>query len=588
MYTASDYIVDFLKDKNINKAFVVTGGACAFIIDAMGRSKNFKYTSFHHEQSAAMAADAVYRVDNSTIGVTVATSGPGATNLITGIACSYFDSIPSIHLTGQVNSKESARYLKSNVRQAGFQETDIVNMVKPITKASKKIEDFEDLKKTLDEFYTLSISGRMGPVLLDIPMDIQQQEVPKFISHKVDISKKSHMLSDLDIKKIDEFFKNSKRPLLLFGAGIGLSNSQEIVIDWVNTNEVPFVSSWNGMTYFNHNNVNYYGHIGVYGNRGSNNIIQNCDALLVLGSRLDNRQRGSSTDQFAPGARKLVIDIDVNELNKYDNSYETIQLDLYNVQRLLEKIKFQKIEESWKQYINKQKNKYLFKDVSTYYKHNNSISPYAITEKIVSNLPNNSILVPECGANLCWVYQTMKIDNSIVFTSGGNSPMGYTIPACIGAKLTSPDKAVFGILGDGGFQMNIQELQTIKFLKLNIKFFIYNNFGYGIIKQFQDTYMSSRYEASGKGYSQPDFQEIAKIFDFKYKKIDSLSDLNIADLKSDESIIFDIILDPNTEIEPKTEMGRVINDQFPYQSEKEFKSNNQFFLESYNYNRPKS
>ncbi|MAV60986.1 MAG: acetolactate synthase [Gammaproteobacteria bacterium] len=586
MYTASDYIVDFLLSKNINQAFVVTGGACAFVVDAMGRNKEFTYTSFHHEQSASMAADAVYRVENSKIGVTVATSGPGATNLITGIACSYFDSIPSIHITGQVNSKESSKYLEANVRQAGFQETDIVRMVEPITKAAKKVEDFLDLKNTLEEFYLEAISGRMGPVLIDIPMDVQQEEVAKFTRKEVFTKKTDFNITKEHADKLNTFFKSSKRPLVLFGAGIGLSNSQDKVINWINSLNVPFVSSWNGMSYFDHCNKNYYGHIGVYGNRGSNNIIQNCDALLVLGSRLDNRQRGGNVDNFAPGAQKLVIDIDINELNKYDETYYVLNYDLSYIDDLTSNIYFNEVDQDWADFIETQKDKYLFKDLSTYHKENNSLSPYAVTEKIVNNLPEKSILIPECGANLCWVYQTMKIKDTKVFTSGGNSPMGYTIPATIGAKLANPESLVFGILGDGGFQMNIQELQTINYLNLDIKLFIYNNFGYGIIKQFQDTYMSSRYEASGLGYSQPNFEEVANLFGFEYRKIESLEDLCIDDLCSNQKIIFDIMLDPNTEIEPKTEMGRVINDQFPYQTDEEFEKNNYFFLKSSDYNRP--
>lgn len=587
MYTASDYIVDFLLHKNISKAFVVTGGACAFIVDAMGKNKNFSYTSFHHEQSAAMAADAVYRVDDKQVGVTVATSGPGATNLITGIACSYFDSIPSIHITGQVNSKESSKYLKAKVRQAGFQETDIVSMVKPITKAAKKVEDFEDLRNTLETFYKIALEDRMGPVLIDIPMDIQQIEVSKFIANEKITEIDAPILLDNQKLKFQKFFDEAKRPLVLFGAGIGLSKKQDSVINWIDNNNIPFVSSWNGMSYFNHENKNYFGHIGVYGNRGSNNIIQNCDALLILGSRLDNRQRGGNTSNFAPGAKKLVVDVDINELSKYDDTYDTLELNLKYFDLLIENFKGFKLEETWSNYIQKQKEVYLFKDVSTYHRGNNCLSPYAITEKIITNLPTNSILIPECGANLCWVYQTMKIVDITVFTSGGNSPMGYTIPATIGAKLTNPNKKVYGILGDGGFQMNLQELQTAKHLNLEIKLFIYNNFGYGIIKQFQDTYMSSRYEASGLGYSQPDFKEIAKLFDFEYRKVENLNDLNIEDITCSKSIIFDVFLDPNTEIEPKTEMGRVINDQFPYQTDEEFLENNKHFLESINYIRPK-
>jgi len=588
MYNASDYIVDFLLHKKINQAFVVTGGACAFVVDAMGKNKDFIYKSFHHEQSAAMAADAVYRVDNSKIGITVATSGPGATNLITGIACSYFDSIPSIHITGQVNSKESSKYLKANVRQAGFQETDIVSMVKPITKAAKKVSDFQDLKNTLEEFYLEAISGRMGPVLIDIPMDIQQEEVEKFTPKNVIPKKTNFKISKEDSETLNTFFRDAKRPLVLFGAGIGLSNSQNKVINWIDSLEIPFVSSWNGLSYFDHSNNNYFGHIGVYGNRGSNNIIQNCDALLVLGSRLDNRQRGSNVDNFAPGAKKLVIDIDINELNKYDQTYKALNYDLSYIEEITSNIIFSGINKDWAKYITSQKEKYLFKDLSTYHKNKNSLSPYAITKKIVDNLPKKSILIPECGANLCWVYQTMNIKDTIVFTSGGNSPMGYTIPATIGAKLTNPNSSVYGILGDGGFQMNIQELQTIAYLNLDIKLFVYNNFGYGIIKQFQDTYMSSRYEASGLGYSQPNFEKVANLFGFEYRKIETLEDLKISDLTSSQKLIFDVILDPNTEIEPKTEMGRVINDQFPYQTDEEFEKNNNFFLKNSDYNRPKN
>lgn len=583
MYTASDYIVDFLLKHNINKAFVVTGGACAFIIDSMGKNSNFNYISYQHEQSASMAADAVYRSDNTTMGVTVATSGPGATNLITGIACSYFDSIPSIHITGQVNSKESSKFLNAKVRQAGFQETNIVEMVKPITKAAKKIESFDDLKFTLENYYEIAISGRMGPVLIDIPMDIQQLKVSKYNGRR--ITKKTAE-PDLTFFKHNNFFSKSKRPLVLFGAGVGLAKKQNSVIQWINKNNVPFVSSWNGMSYFNHENSNYYGHIGVYGNRGSNNIIQNSDSILILGSRLDNRQRSGNVQSFAPLAKKLVLDIDLNELKKYDSSYKTVNLDLTYVDKILEKLEIPIVDKEWKEYLDNQKTEYLFKDLSTYHVQKKSLSPYEITNRIIENIPKNSILIPECGANLCWVYQSMKIVDTNVFTSGGNSPMGYTIPATIGAKITTPDKTVIGILGDGGFQMNLQELQTINYLNLNIKLFIYNNFGYGIIKQFQDTYMESRYEASGKGYSQPDFKKIAKIYGFKYIKVKSSSDIKKEDLSSEYKTIFDVILDPNTEIEPKTEMGRVINDQFPYQSKIEFERNNQYFIKDFNYDRP--
>jgi len=579
--TGSEYIADFFVKIGVTKVFTVTGGACAFIIDAIAKNNKIDYVCFQHEQSAAMAADASWRVARVP-GVTLATSGPGATNLITGIACSYFDSIPTIHITGQVNKAESASFLGANVRQAGFQETNIVDMVKPITKYAVQVSSGDELVQELNKAYKISISGRMGPVLIDVPMNVQKEIIQNSVLLTKDskASKASESDTDkfLDIKSfINSEFKKALRPLVLIGAGVGLSDTQDEILEWLNINKIPFVSSWGGSQYINHDLENYYGNIGVYGNRGANFIVQNCDCLLVLGSRLDSRQRSGNVDSFAPNANIIVVDIDHEELKKYNSDkYKIFKLDLKLFTQIIYKLDIPPINTNYKSYILKMKKKYFGKNESTFSKKNNTLSPYDVVKKVNELIDDNAIVIPECGANLCWVYQIFSRINHTIFTSYGNSPMGYTVPATIGAALLSKGKQVIGLVGDGGFQMNIQELQTMMHYKLDITIIILNNYGYGIIKQFQDSYFEGRYEATGRGYSQPDFNKISNAYGIKYYLIENIKELNKSIFSKKGIKIVDVSLDPNTLIEPKLEMGNPINNQFPYLSEEDLLEGNQY------------
>ncbi len=577
--TGAEYIAEFLSQRQVTYAYLVNGGACAFIVDAIGRHPELKYICCQHEQSAAMAADAVWRVDPSQVGVTVSTSGPGATNLLTGIGCSYFDSIPSIHITGQVNKAESANYLGANVRQAGFQETDIVAIAKPITKYAVQIDSAEKLKSELIKAYNIAITGRMGPVLIDVPMDIQKQEVGDVVEYHS--PERMESLSEDDTiaslkQDLQRLLSVSQRPLVLFGAGVGLSGVECEVLHWLETEQMPFVSSWNATTYINHNSSCYYGNIGVYGNRGANYIIQNCDTLVVLGSRLDNRQRSGDAQSFAPEANVFVIDVDEEELKKYGNDgYDSAQLNLSLIPQVLQGLSAPSISAEWRSYLTEMKESYFGKDISTYAEEHNVISPYQVVQRLNKLMDADAVVAMETGANLCWMYQIFHRTEQILFAPGGMSPMGYALPAAIGSVLTNPGKQVFCIAGDGGFQMNIQELQTLKYHNLNIKIVIFNNSGYGMIKQFQDSYFDSRYEATGKGYSVPDFEGIVTAYGLQYKRINHVEDIT-EDLLSTGAIVLEIMLHPNTLIEPKLEMGRPINDQFPYVSDDEFKHANRF------------
>jgi acetolactate synthase-1/2/3 large subunit len=571
--TGSEWIAEFLARVGSDRVFLLTGGACAFMIDAVARHPKLSYACFQHEQSTSMAADALWRVSRK-VGVTMATSGPGATNLITGIASSFFDSIPSIHITGQVNQRESSAYHGAKVRQSGFQETDIVSMVKPITKYAVMVRSVEELQRELPKAFSIATSGRMGPVLIDVPMDVQQAEA----SGGFDIPQKASFPAPEPraVGALKSLLERAQRPVVLWGAGVGLAGAEKETAAWLDKTGLPFVSSWAGLTYFDNEMPGFLGQIGVYGNRGANFVLQNADAVIVLGSRLDNRQRSGNADNFAVGAEVLVIDVDQEELRKYENNgYATIHMDLADLPALLPNLPSPSPSAEWTGYISEMREKYKNKEFSTSAKRLNSLSPYEVIRRLNEAMDEDAVVAADTGACVCWVHQAFKVKKHVLFTSGGNSPMGYALPAAIGAKMEAPERQVVSINGDGGIQLNLQELQTIAYNKLDIAVVIMNNHSYGIIKQFQDSYLGSRYNASYDGYSAPDFGKIASAYGLAYVKVEELGQIT-PDLFNQGPIIIDVMLSEHTLIEPKLEMGRPINDQFPYLSAAEYASGNRF------------
>jgi acetolactate synthase-1/2/3 large subunit len=564
----AELIAKFVGERLFPKVFLVTGGACAFIVDAIGRDEKADYVCMQHEQAAAMAADAIWRTTGK-VGVTVATSGPGATNLITGIACSWFDSIPTIHITGQVNQRESAETLGVNVRQAGFQETDIVDICRSITKFATKVRSTSELAEALASAFHIATSGRMGPVLIDVPMDVQQavcSEDDIDAAFFVEIrSTNSESIKEVSLA-LHGAFSAASRPLVILGAGLGQGGRLQEIQAWCESNGIPYCTSWGGLPFIEPGGAFYQGSIGVYGGRRANWAIQCADQIISLGSRLDNRQRTGNPASFAPFAKITVIDIDDEELKKFskNSNYSTFQFDLRDAEQLLINLEVDVNRfGEWRQIL--ESNRDLFDDGFDASVKPGSINPYTAVRTIQTTISDRAILVSDCGANLCWVYQAIVPSENLLFTAGGNSPMGYSLPAAIGAAIANPDRDVICLIGDGGLQMNIQELQTIVSYKLRVKIVVLNNFGYGIIKQFQDAYFNSRYEATGNGYSLPDFAKIAYAYGIEYQKIENMAQLPKA-LKGSSSLIIDITLPENALITPKVEMDRFIHDQFPYGS----------------------
>lgn len=578
----SEYIAEFLARIGSTRVFTLTGGACAFLIDAVGRHPELTYTCFQHEQSAAMAADAVWRTSRQ-VGVTMATSGPGATNLITGIACSYFDSIPSLHITGQVNQREASSFHGANVRQSGFQETKIVDMVRPITKYAVMVHSGEELRRELAKAYAIAVSGRMGPVLIDIPMDVQQAEIDGDVLLESAHSNPAEPAAGV-AASIAATFAKARRPVVLWGGGIGLAGVEREVSDWLARECVPFVSSWAGLTFFDHDHPGFLGQIGVYGNRGANFVLQNADAILVLGSRLDNRQRSGNPRNFAAGATVHVIDADEEELRKYRNDgYRTNHLDFRDLPAVLDKVALPGTDGAWRSYVAEMKDRYFGRESSASARRLNSLSPYDVIRRINQVIAEDAIIAGDTGAAICWLHQAFKIKRHSLFTAGGNSPMGYALPAAIGAKLAAPGRQVISYNGDGGMQLNIQELQTLKNLDLDVAVVVMNNGSYGIIRQFQDSYLGSRYAASQAGYSVPDFGRIAQAYGLRSARIERIDQIT-PDLFTGGAIVIEVMLSEQTLIEPKLEMGRPINDQFPYLSDADYASGNRFV----DYPRPES
>jgi len=583
--TVAEYILKFLISKNVNNVFLMTGGAISFVVDEFSRNKKIKYTCAAHEQAAAMMADAYSRVGKG-FAATMVTSGPGAQNLLTGIACSWFDSVPVIHICGQVNSFESSSFNKTTkkVRQIGFQETDIVSMVKPITKFAYQLKSPNEIKYALEKAFFLSNQGRPGPVLIDVPMDFQKVKInlKKIKSFRAFKKKSSNKILN-NIYKIKELLEKSKRPVLLLGGGIRMSKSMNELEKFLKRINLPTVTTWSGLDTLDYKNKNYIGCIGVYGSRAANFAIQNSDLVLNFGSRLDTRVTGGKPETFAREAKIVSIDIDIHELNKKRglNIYLKINEDLnkflltFNLKS--KKFKFS-ASSAWINICREWKLKYLNVQ-SEYYKQNNYVNPYCFIDRLSNKLNKNDIILADTGGHITWTFQSFKVKKGQrVFSAFGNSPMGYAFPAALGASLANKKKRIICIEGDGGIQINIQELQTMVTNNLPVKLFIINNDGYGIIKQFQELYLNKRYEASisSKGVTNPNFRKISNAYGINYSEIKNNKEIdNVLHkiLNSKKPEFVNVIIDPNQKIIPKLQFGNPIEDLSPLLSRSEFKKN---------------
>ena len=569
----SDYIIEFLLSKNINKTFGYIGGAIAHIYHSIDKYKEMEIINCIHEQGAGFAAEGYARITGKS-GVAFATSGPGATNLITPIGSCYFDSVPTMFITGQVNTYEY-KYDKP-VRQIGFQETDIVSIIKPIVKYAVMVDKVEDIRYELEKAYYLSQEGRKGPVLVDIPMNIQRTEVDisslkSFFDSNEYFELENNKKEKNNIAEVINLLKESKRPIVLIGGGVRLSNANVELLNYVEKYSIPVVYSLMGKDAISEDYKYNLGLIGSYGNRYGNLALANSDLILVLGSRLDTRQTGTSLDTFAREAKIIQVDVDKNELGSKIKIDIEINSDVKDFITTLNKYEINIDITEWLKKLKEYKNKFS----STVGFDNNLKIPNYVVSIISKYLQDEDICV-DVGQHQMWTAQSLNIKaTQRVLFSGGMGAMGFALPASIGACIGSNKRTVV-IAGDGGIQMNIQELEVINRRKLPIKIFVLNNKNLGMVRQFQELYFDKKYLGTIDDYSVPNLVDIAKAYAIKARKIDDISKLEI-ELKdifsSNEPELINIELPVKmTTVEPKLIVNKPIEDMHPFISKDELSS----------------
>ena len=542
---ASDYIVKFIEDRKVTDIFGYPGGMVTHLMDSLSRSSIRSHVTYH-EQGAAFAACG-YAQSTGNVGVAYATSGPGATNLITGICNAYFDSIPTLFITGQVNTFEYKGDL--GVRQRGFQETDIVSIVTPITKYAVRITDANKLRWYLEYAFYIAEEGRKGPVLLDIPMDIFRAEIDPDKLEGFDIPTYTRTYS---CDTLIEALNKSVRPVILAGSGIKTAGVTDKFNEAVKRLNIPVVSTMLSIDVVKDS----YGFIGAYGTRTANFIVAKSDLVICLGARLDVRQTGANRKNFAPDATIVRVDIDSGELGfKVHDDEIQIHADVKDVIDTLAEVPSKNLT-GWNNVCRKIQEE--LKDID-------DRLPNAYVQKISEYIPENSIITTDVGQNHVWVAQSFKVKNGQrIFFSGGHGAMGYSLPAAIGCALAD-GKAVYSFSGDGGIQMNIQELQVIARENLPVKVILFNNSALGMIRHFQEMYFESNYvqTVADGGYSVPDFGAVANAYKIPYTCVNKIEDIDdkLFDVQGPQFI--EVKITEPTYVFPKLEFGKPNQDQEP-------------------------
>jgi len=513
----------------------------------------------------------------------VVTSGPGATNMITGICGAWFDSIACMFISGQVNTFEQRAGREA--RQVGFQETDIVDIVRPITKYAVKVERADDIRVELERATYIAREGRPGPVLIDIPLDLQRAEIdvetlPGFTPPAKPAGPDPATLR-AQVGEALQMLAGAERPVLLVGGGVRIAQAEQEIALAARGLGIPIVTSWSGFDLVPFADPLHVGQFGVYGSRAANYAVQNCDVLLSVGSRLDTRQTGGEPGTFARGAKKIVVDIDASEVHK-GRGLEPDLAIVSDAKTFLEVLLAALPDaarpdvDPWIERTQEWKQRYPTV-LPQYYAEQPHVNPYVFIKTLSEELDEGAVVVTDCGGNLTYTLQGFEVkpDQRIV-SSFGNSPMGYSLAGSIGATL-GLNQDVVCIIGDGGMQVNIQELQTIMHYQLPIKIFLMNNHTYGIIQQFQDMYMGSEHVASGDdGYTVPDFIAITRAYGIEAFTVHAQENLREGirrALQTPGPVLCEIVLPDETVLSPKLEFGNPIEDQAPLLPREEFRSN---------------
>ena len=591
----ANYIADFLVKKGVTNIFSVTGGGAMHLNDAFGHDARLHCLYNHHEQASAMAAEGYARLTNKIAALCV-TSGPGGINALTGVVGAYQDSIPMFIVSGQVKRETTIHAASVPLRQLGDQEFDIISVAKTMTKYAVIIMNPEDIRYHLEKAWFLANNGRKGPVWLDIPLDVQAAIVKTDDLKSFDENECADENPKYDTAftpKILKKIRAAKRPVLFLGSGVHLAGAKNDVLKLAELFQIPVVTAFNGLDLMWEDHPMYCGRPGTVGLRGGNFVVQNADVVLVLGCRLNIRQISYNWTSFASKAYKIIVDIDQNELQKPTITADLpIHANLKDVVNDLIKLtqnetcKFSEIHQQWLEWSKAIHNKYPAA-LPVYYDKTKPLNNYAFIAEFTKQLRDDDVIVCSNASACVVTYQASTLkQHQRMFTNSGCASMGYGFPAAIGACIARKNKRVICIDGDGSFQMNLQELQTVVHNKLNIKIIYINNNGYHSIRQTQTNLFQPPLVgvSADNGVSFPQMEKVANAYAVPYIAVQSLDGIDelIYFIEKDGPAFCEIIVDTNQNFEPKLSSkvlpdGKIvsppIDDMFPFLDREEYEAN---------------
>lgn len=590
----AQYVANFLAERKVEHIFSVTGGGAMHLNDAFGHHDTLTCIFNHHEQACAMAAEGYARLIGKVAAVCV-TSGPGGTNALTGVMGGWLDSIPMFIVSGQVKRETTTWSTDVGVRQLGDQEFQIVDCVKTMTKYAHMVTEPESIRYHLEKAWYLCNNGRKGPVWLDIPLDVQaavvEPDTLEGFSPDEHADKEYPAYDETVTPRMLELIGKAKRPVILAGTGIRLGGACDEFLGVIERLGIPVLTEWNGHDLLWDEHPLYCGRPGSLGTRGGNFIVQNSDLLVVFGSRLNIRQIGYNYQAFARNAYKIVVDIDAAELRK-----PTVKIDFpvhADIKEVLQSMlrydvpEGKEAHQKWLQWcrgINKRYPAVL----PQYYAKQTPVNPYVFIEEFSQCLSEKEKIICGNGSACVVTFQGLHIrKGQRLFTNSGCAAMGYGFPAAIGACIAEGNKRTVCIDGDGSFQMNLQELQTVVYHQLNLKTFILNNNGYHSIRQTQINLFRPPLVGvcDGNGISFPDLEKIAYAYEIPYYKIQKTDEVKkvtaeVMDLAG--PVICEVIIDPAQNFEPKISsrvlsdgsiVSPEIDDMFPFLPRDEYEAN---------------
>jgi len=591
MIRVADFITSFISDTlSVNDVFMVAGGGIMYLTDALAQNKKIKVTCTHHEQAAAMALEAYSRATEN-FGVGFFTTGPGATNAITGLVGAWQDSVPCLFISGQSKKKETIYNSGiKGLRQFGVQEVNILPIVESVTKYAVLINNPEDVKYELEKMVYIAKTGRPGPVWLDVPLDVQGAlidplKLRSFSPHELEPTKTEPMAEEME--QLTSLLKSSKRPVIIAGQGIRIAKALDDFKECVERLNIPVVTTYLGIDSLGSDHPLQMGPIGIKGGRAGNFTVQNADLVISIGSSLHVGTIGYEYRLFAREAKKVVIDIDRTAHLK-----KTLSIDLYinaDASRFLKALRnapLAAFEDQWSQRCRMWKTKYpvCLEEYSTA---KNRINMYYFIDTLSRLLREGDVVVSDAGSAYYAVSQAIQLKSRQRYiTSGALATMGYTLPASIGVA-TATKARVIGVTGDGSLQFNIQELQTLAHYKLPVKLFVLNNEGYLSIRYTQERFFAKRLIGEGPetGVSCPDVEKIAAAYGIQYfraRKNDELEKTLNAAIAAEGPVLCEIMTPKDQLIIPTvssakrpdgTMVSKPIEDMYPFLDRKEFSEN---------------